>query len=128
MVLCLFLSPLITHCSHHTSAFLKSLNEQIKNKFEDSSFVHKLLTPVLPTVGSDEKKTKLKSKLASYVASKTNTLPQGVSTALDARLENGVELTAELKLKVCIFYICFSRIKKNYDIHCSIRNYRVGGF
>ena len=77
---------------------LKGLNEQFK--WINNTLTQKILIPVLPTVGSDEKKTKLKSKLASYVASKSNTLPQGVSTALDARLENGVELTAELKLKV----------------------------
>ena len=42
-----------------------------------------------------------KSKLSSMVSNnKTNMVPQGVSTAMDARLETGVELFAELRLRV----------------------------
>ena len=41
-----------------------------------------------------------KSKLSSIVSNKTGGTPQGVSTAMDARLETGVELSAELRLRV----------------------------
>ncbi len=41
-----------------------------------------------------------KNKLGSSSRPKTNLTPQGVSTAMDARLEHGLGLGAELKLKV----------------------------
>ena len=43
-----------------------------------------------------------KSKLSSIVSSKSGSAPQGVSTAMDARLETGVELSAELRLRVSV--------------------------
>lgn len=54
-----------------------------------------------PVFGDDDKKDiKLwKSKNASF-SRPMNAAPQGVSLAMDARLEQGVELRAELRLKV----------------------------
>ena len=52
---------------------------------------------------ADDKKHKLeswKNKLASYMASKSSVVPQGISTAMDARLEGSLDLAAELRLKV----------------------------
>ncbi len=43
-----------------------------------------------------------KNRISTLVGNKTNVTPQGVSTAMDARLETGVELSAELRLKVYI--------------------------
>lgn len=55
------------------------------------------------TSEQEDKKQKFelwKNKLATIVASKANVVPQGISTAMDSRLENSLELTAELRLKV----------------------------
>ena len=43
-----------------------------------------------------------KIKMANYSANKTsnNVVPHGISLAMDARLEQGLELGAELRLKV----------------------------
>ena len=64
-------------------------------------------------LGDSDKKHKLaegawknveswKNKLASYVdlRDKGGVTPQGVSTAMDSRLEASIELAAELRLKV----------------------------
>ncbi len=51
----------------------------------------------------DNKKQKFeswKNKLVSYGVDKASVTPQGVSTAMDIRLEHGVELQAELRLRV----------------------------
>lgn len=47
----------------------------------------------------DKKLKALKNKLTTIV-SKSSHGPQGVSTAMDARLETGVELRAETRLRV----------------------------
>ena len=45
----------------------------------------------------------LKNKLTDYMmTNKTSCTPPGVSTAMDARLEYGVEVMAEIRLKVCM--------------------------
>lgn len=49
-------------------------------------------------------KSKLSSMVSGVASSSTNKtgsmVPQGVSTAMDARIETGVELFAELRLRV----------------------------
>ena len=46
-----------------------------------------------------------KNKIANFASGKGPPMPQGVSTAMDARLENGVQLIADLRLKVRLFLL-----------------------
>ena len=52
----------------------------------------------------DDKQKKFESwknkQLANYFTDKSVSSPQGVSTAMDARLETSIELAVELRLKV----------------------------
>ncbi len=41
-----------------------------------------------------------RNRMSNIMANKSNIMPHAVSTAMDARLETGVQLAAELRLKV----------------------------
>ena len=41
-----------------------------------------------------------RNRISNIMANKANVTPHAVSTAMDARLETGVQLAAELRLKV----------------------------
>ena len=41
-----------------------------------------------------------RNRISNIMANKANITPHAVSTAMDARLESGVQLAAELRLKV----------------------------
>lgn len=57
-----------------------------------------------PVFSEEDKKDLKLWKLKNATFSRhANTAPQGVSLAMDSRLEQGVELRAELRLKVGIY-------------------------
>ena len=71
-------------CYHFTS-FLCSIFEgdnNIGKKQKPSSYEH------------------FRNRISNIMANKSNITPHAVSTAMDARLETGVQLAAELRLKV----------------------------
>lgn len=87
--------------SHPFNFTQKNLLNENPEFFHGDSFKYSVCCVVYRIeVISPAKKSGASGKLSEYISSKNAVPGQGVSTAMDVRLETGLHLTPEIKLKV----------------------------
>ncbi|CAH1791767.1 unnamed protein product [Owenia fusiformis] len=92
-------SKLISNYTNHLSP---KLQQSLKKYYSIANLSKQQEPPPLKTFYMDDKNPKMdkwRSKLTDLIVHKSSP-PQGVSTAMDARLETGLDMRAELRLRV----------------------------